>query len=128
MLVFNVRHQVHIVLALDDEDALPGVPVGVRVFEDVEQVATLDVEDEALEPDTAVRPELRVFRVVPGEVLDCLFSVPQRVPERHTLASSGVCPKVCPNAVRGPSSGSQRQPSLPEESGRKSLDPGLIPE
>ena len=34
------RHQVHVVLAPDDEDALAGVPVGVRVVPDVEQVAT----------------------------------------------------------------------------------------
>ena len=29
---------------------------------------------------------------------------------RHTLASAAVCPRVCPNAVQEPSSGSQRQP------------------
>ena len=34
----------------------------------------------------------------------------RRVLRRHTLASSGVCPIVCPNAVREPSFGSQRQP------------------
>ena len=50
MLVLDERHQVHVVLALDDEDALAGVPVGVRVFQDVEQVATLDMEDDVLEP------------------------------------------------------------------------------
>ena len=69
MLVLDERHQVHVVLALDDEDALAGVAVGVRVFQDVEQVATLNVEDDVLEPDTAIRLELRVLRVVPGEVL-----------------------------------------------------------
>jgi hypothetical protein len=40
------------------------------VFEDVEQIAALDVEDHVLEPDPALFPELRVLRVVPGEVLD----------------------------------------------------------
>jgi len=39
------------------------------VFQDVEQVATLDVEDDVLEPDHALRPEARVLRVVPVEVL-----------------------------------------------------------
>ena len=71
MLVLDERHQLHAVLALNDEDALEGVPVGVRVFQDVEQVATLNVEDDVLEPDAAVRSELRVLRVVPGEVLHC---------------------------------------------------------
>jgi hypothetical protein len=33
------------------------------------------------------------------------------VPRRHTLASARVCPKVCPNEVRRPSSGSQHQSS-----------------
>src|ERR1700680_2363968 len=42
VLVLDERHQVHVVLALDDADALAGVPVGVRVFQDVEQIATLD--------------------------------------------------------------------------------------
>ena len=50
MLVLDERHQVHIVLALDDEDALAGVPGGVRVVQDVEQVATLNVEDDVLDP------------------------------------------------------------------------------
>jgi len=89
VLVLDERHQVHVVLALDDEDALAGVPVGVRVFQDVEQLATLDVEDDGLEPDAAVRPELRVLRVVPGELLHC-HQRRQRVPIRHTLASAGV--------------------------------------
>ena len=63
MLVLDERHQVHVVLASDDEDALAGVTVGVRVFQDVEQVTTLDVEDDVLEPDATVLPELRVVRV-----------------------------------------------------------------
>jgi hypothetical protein len=29
------------------------------------------VEDDLLEPDAAIRPELRVLRVVPAEVLHC---------------------------------------------------------
>jgi hypothetical protein len=48
---------------------MPGVTAGVRVFQDVEQIAALDVEDDVLEPDAALRPELRVLRVVPVEVL-----------------------------------------------------------
>ena len=48
----------YVVFVLDDEDALAGVPVGVRVFQDVEQVATLTVEDDVLEPAAALRPEL----------------------------------------------------------------------
>ena len=67
MLVLDERHQVHVVLALDDEDALAGVTIGVRVLQDVEQVAALDVKDDVLEPDAALRPELRVLRVVPVE-------------------------------------------------------------
>jgi hypothetical protein len=42
---------------------------GVRVFQDVERVAALDVEDDVLEPDAAIGLELRVLRVVPVEVL-----------------------------------------------------------
>src|SRR5437763_9310935 len=38
------------------------------------------------------------------------ISAAQRVPATHTLASALVCPPVCPNALREPSSGSQRQP------------------
>jgi hypothetical protein len=111
VLVLHERHQEHVVFASDNEDALAGVTVGVRVLQDVEQVATLDVEHDVFEPDAALRPELRVLRVVPGEVLHCLFSVAQRVPSKHTVASAPVCPPVCPNAAQGPSIGSQRQPS-----------------
>jgi hypothetical protein len=44
----------------------------------------------------------------------------QRVLRKHTLASSGVCPEMCPNAVRQPSSGSQRQPRGQLKTGLKS--------
>jgi hypothetical protein len=71
VLVFDERHQVHVVLAPDDENALPGVTAGVRVLEDVEQIA-LDVEDDVLEPDAALRPELRVLRVSATSPLDPL--------------------------------------------------------
>lgn len=40
MLVLDERHAVHAVLAPDDEGALAGVTVGIRVFQDFEQVAT----------------------------------------------------------------------------------------
>jgi hypothetical protein len=53
------RHQIHVVVASDDEDARAAVTLGVRVVQNVEQVATLVVEDDVLEPDAALRPELR---------------------------------------------------------------------
>jgi hypothetical protein len=36
---------------------MTGITVGVRVFQDVEQVATLDVKDDILEPDAALLPD-----------------------------------------------------------------------
>jgi len=39
------------------------------VLQDLEQIAALDVEDDFFKPDAALRPELRVLRVVPVEVL-----------------------------------------------------------
>ena len=69
MLVLDERRQVDVVLAVDDEDPLAGVTVGVRVFQDREQVATFDVEDNLLKPYAALRPELRVLRVIPIEEL-----------------------------------------------------------
>ena len=69
MLILDERHQIHIVLSSDDENPLAAVTLGVRVLQDIEQVASLDVEDDFFEPDAALRPELRVLRVVPVEVL-----------------------------------------------------------
>ena len=40
----------HVIVASDDEDALARVTVGVRVVQDVEQVATLNMEDDVLGP------------------------------------------------------------------------------
>ena len=48
--------QIHVVVASDDEDALAAVTLGVRVPQDIEQVASLDVEDDFFEPDAALRP------------------------------------------------------------------------
>ena len=69
MLVLDGRHQIHVIVALNDEDPLARVPVGIRVLQDVKQIPALDVEDDVLEPDAALRPDLRVLRVVPGELL-----------------------------------------------------------
>jgi hypothetical protein len=63
VLVLHERHQEHVVVTLDDEDSLVGVPIGALVFQDVEQAAALDVEDDVLESDGAIRLELRVLRV-----------------------------------------------------------------
>jgi hypothetical protein len=71
VLILDERHQKHVVLASDDEDALAAVTLGVRVLQDVEQAASLDVEDDVLEPDAALLAELRVLRIVPVEVLLC---------------------------------------------------------
>jgi hypothetical protein len=59
------------------------------MFQDVEQIATLDVKDDVLESAAALRPELRVLRVVPVEVLPA-FRLAQCVLNRHTLASAPV--------------------------------------
>jgi hypothetical protein len=69
VLVLDQRHHIHVVVPLNDEYALPAVTLGARVLQDIEQVASLDVEDDFFEPDAAFRPELRVLRVVPVEVL-----------------------------------------------------------
>ena len=55
MLILDARHQIHVVLTSDDEDALAAVTLGVRVLQDIEQVASLDVEDDFFEPDAARR-------------------------------------------------------------------------
>ena len=99
MFVFDEQHQKYVVLAPNDEDALAGVTAGVRVFQDVEQVAALDVEDDVLEPDGALRPELRVLASSQSKYFTAI-SVAQCVLDRHTLASTSVCPPVCPNPVR----------------------------
>jgi len=90
VLILDERHQIHVVRSSDDENALAAVTLGVRVLQDIEQVASLDVEDDFFEPDAALRPELRVLRVVPVELLHRHSSLAQRVLNRHTLASAPV--------------------------------------
>jgi hypothetical protein len=62
------------------------------VFQDVEHAA-LDVEDDVLEPDAALRPELRVLASSQSKYFT---EVSRCVLDRHTLASA----PVCPNSVR----------------------------
>ena len=50
LLVLHERHQEHVVFAPDDEDALASVTAGVRVFQDVEQIAALDTARFASSP------------------------------------------------------------------------------
>ncbi len=49
MLALDKWDQLHVILASDDEDAFAGVPLGVRVLKDVEQVPTPNVENDVLE-------------------------------------------------------------------------------
>jgi hypothetical protein len=69
VLVFDERHEVHVVIVANDEDALTGISFAVRVFQDLQEVAALDVEHDVLEPDAALLSQLGVLRVIPVEVL-----------------------------------------------------------
>ena len=64
------------------------------MLQDIERVAALDVEDDFFEPDAALRPERRVLRVVPVEVLHRLQSSTTCAHEAHvgigTLDDEGV--------------------------------------
>ena len=99
-LARDERDGVHVFVfvAPDNEDPLTGITLGVRVLQDVESIAALDVEDDVLEPDAALFPEVRVLRVVPGEVrhywqdtstcarnahIGIGWSVPKSVPKRR---------------------------------------------
>jgi AraC-like DNA-binding protein len=64
------RHQVHVGLAPNYEDALTDVAVGVRVLQDVEQIATFDVEDDLF--DGSVLRERMLEARVPAAQLDVL--------------------------------------------------------
>jgi hypothetical protein len=55
------------------------------MFQDVEHIASLDVEHHLLEPDAPLLLELRVLRVVPVEVLRGPCPIPPRVPANVTL-------------------------------------------
>ena len=69
------------------------------MFQDVEQIAALDVEDDVLEPDGALGPELRVLRVVPVEVLHLLRGSTLCARKAHVGVGQGV-PRSVPK--RGP--------------------------
>jgi hypothetical protein len=118
----ELRQEVRTLLGYErvaDQYALTGVTVGVRVFQDVEQVATLDVEDDVLEPYAALRPELRVLRVVPVEVLHSDQRSTTCAHKAHTGTDYGVpsgVPKPGPRIIT-------RQPTptkLPKKTGLKS--------
>src|SRR5204862_6560185 len=72
-----------------------------RGLQYVEQVPTVDVEDDVLEPAAAVRPELRVLRVIPGEVLHRLQNSTMCAHKAHVGVGLNV-PKSVPK--RGPTS------------------------
>ena len=91
------------------------------MFENVEQVAPLDVEDNVLEPDAALRPELRVLRAVPVEVLHCHSAQHNVCLKAHIGVDSSVpasVPKPGPMSIN-------RQPTptkLPMENGPEIFD------
>jgi hypothetical protein len=109
MLVLDERYQVHVVVALDDEDTLTTVALGVRVFQNVEQITALNVEDDVLEPDAALFPEFRVLRLVPDEVLHRSQDSTTCACEAHSGIGQSVSKSV---PKRGPRS-VMRQPTIP---------------
>ena len=98
VLILDERHRIHAVLASDHEDALAAVTLGVRVLQDIGQVASLDVEDELFEPDAALRPELRVLRVVPvgGSPTSPTVSVAQCVLDKAHIGVGSSVPASVP--------------------------------
>src|SRR5713101_7451587 len=85
-VVLHEGHEVHAVMAPNDENSLTSVPLLVGMLDGIEQVASFDVEDDLLETDTALSLEPFVLRLVPGEVLHrqrvyhvvCLMSTQRR--------------------------------------------------
>jgi hypothetical protein len=69
VLVLDERHQVHVVLALDDEDALAGVTVRVRMLQNVEQVETSIWKTMYSNPMLRFDLSFAFFASFPGEVL-----------------------------------------------------------
>ena len=57
------------IIATDNEDALSPIPLLVRVLDDVEQLPSLDVENDLLERYPAFRLQPSILLVVPGVVL-----------------------------------------------------------
>jgi hypothetical protein len=55
VLIFDERNQIDVVLASDHEDALATITLAVRVLQDIQQSASLDVEDDIFEPDLGRR-------------------------------------------------------------------------
>jgi hypothetical protein len=55
LFLFDKRYQVDVVVARDDENALPGVFRLVRVSQDVQQSASLDRNNNVLERNSALR-------------------------------------------------------------------------
>jgi hypothetical protein len=66
------------------------------VLEDVEQIATVDLEDDVLESDAARSALSLAFFASSQAKYFTAHRVAWRVPIRHTLPSAEVCPKVCP--------------------------------
>src|SRR3954471_10523835 len=102
VLVFDKGHDVHVVVPLNDENALAGITFRVGMFQHIKQVAALDVEDDVLEPDASLFPELRVLRVIPVEVLHCLQDSTMCASKAHIVISNSVpgsVPKRGPTAV-----------------------------
>jgi hypothetical protein len=87
---------VHVVLAPDAEDALPGMTVGVRV-----QDAALDVEDDVLEPNAALFSRFAFFASSQAKYFTTC-RIARRCPEGthwHRLSVPKSVPKRGPQTI-----------------------------
>ena len=109
MLILDERHEMHVVLTSDDENALAAVTLGARVLQDVEQVASLDVSPPIDVGPAVGRPNVMAEAVAGGEPVSTHehhASRGRRTRMRQPLRSIGACWLNCaPQCSRGSSDG-----------------------
>ena len=69
----------NILLYRHDENSLSFVPLLIWMFQDIQDIAILNMEQDFLERNTAIRTQLLIFLRIPVETLHVAI-VSQRVP------------------------------------------------
>jgi hypothetical protein len=103
VFILDERDEVHILVPLDDEDSLAGVAVGMccsRMSSRSPRSMWNTMSSKAI-PRSALSLAFLASSQAKNFTQN---SVAQCVPIRHTLASRGLCPKLCPDDPQiGPS-------------------------
>ena len=74
-LLLHVRHQVHVAVNIEYDDVLLGIAICMRMFNNVQHITILNMEDYVLKADSSYAFEKIILLIVPDEIAHTAYDL-----------------------------------------------------